>query len=111
MPFVLTEADQIKCPHGSPITLAGGGSTRLKVAGQGVLLEAKDSAWVFTCAPPAPAKKCTKVASLAAKTAKLKVQNSAVLIDPAPAPTIGLTDGTPPGPIAASASQKVLSAA
>ena len=110
MPFVLTETDQIKCPHASPVTVIGGGSTKLKAGGHGVLLEAQDSVWVFTCAPPTPAKKCTKVAQVTAKTTKLKVQNSAVLIDPAPAPTIGLTDGTPPAPMAASASQAKLSA-
>jgi hypothetical protein len=109
MAHVLTEASTVGCPHGSPVTLVGAGAPKLRVMGAAVLVESSDSVWLFTCAPPAPAKKCTQVVSVAAKTAKLRVQGSAVLVEPAPSPTLGATDGAPPTPVSAAAAQTKLS--
>jgi hypothetical protein len=109
MAHVLTEASTVACPHGSPVTLVGAGAPKLRVMGAAVLVESSDSAWLFTCAPPAPAKKCTKVVSVAAKTVKLRVQGGAVLVEPAPSPTLGATDGAPPTPVSAAAAQTKLS--
>lgn len=108
---VLTEKASVKCaaplppgppaPHGGTVTVPEAARTPLlRVEGDQVLIAAGLSWQVVagTCGNVPPnQKKCTQVSSLTSTASKLTVNGTPVVLDSSG----GLTDGGPPGTIAA----------
>jgi hypothetical protein len=111
MPFALTTASTIECPHKGKVTPSS--STKLTVGEKPVLLSNQWSAWTIEgCVnktnTQTGTKECTKVATESGgEAAKLTVGGVAVLLGSA----VAVSDGVPPaGPMSIEAGESKLQA-
>lgn len=117
MPSVLTDKSAVLCGVLVPGSLHGGnveveGADKLTVNGSKVLLKSgiagKSVAGCQNAPPPAGKKPCTQVSQVTTGEAiKLKVGGNGVILESS---LTGVTDGTPPGPLSATAGQTKLTA-
>jgi hypothetical protein len=89
MPFVLTTADSVRCPHSGTVQVAG--ADKLKIGGNAVLLVSGIAGHaVGGCKTPSPGKLCSTVLTATAGAAtKLTVGGRPVALDT----LAGTTDG------------------